>query len=66
MAVPSGDSRIVAGSPGVLSGTRLDVEFLREVDLFPVLLCIVKDYRSNVKILILLRVRVRFDNAKVV
>ena len=63
MSVPSGDSRIVAGSAGVLSGTRPGVEFLRE---FLVLLCIVKDCRSNVKILILLRVRVRFDNAKVV
>ena len=62
MAVPSGDSRIVAGT-GILSGTRPGVEFLRE---FLVLLCIVKDCRSNVKILILLRVRVRFDNAKVV
>jgi hypothetical protein len=66
MAVPLGDSRIASGVPEVLSGARVGVGFLRELDLFLVILCIVKDCRSNVKILILLRVRVRFDNAKVV
>ena len=66
MAVPLGDSRIASGVPEALSGARFGVGILRELVLFPVLLCIVKDYQSNVKILILSRVRVRFDNAKVV
>ena len=66
MAVPLGDSRIASGVLEALSGARGGVGFLRELILFPALLCIVKDYQSNVKILILLRVRVRFDNAKVV